>query len=216
MAKVQNPEILQLIETCIGDEQDRMSAQEILEHTFLAVEPDVTLIATDPEKIHLTLQIVFKGLDKLSVKFEFNVETDTAEEVVYEMIEEDVLPERYKDHITKEINRILRDLEKPEESAEQVRLSVWRRESDIRNELERTREQLNHATDRVLETEQKCEDLENRARMAEIKYREALKQLEDAGHNTQEEHEKLVNHILNGKKKAWIMGYSLFCVRIYG
>lgn len=65
-----------------------MSAQEILEHTFLAVEPDVVLLAADPAQVHLTLQVVFKGMDKLSVKFDFNIETDTAEQVVREMVVE--------------------------------------------------------------------------------------------------------------------------------
>jgi hypothetical protein len=64
----------------------RMSAQEILEHSFLAVEPEVVLLATDATKKQLTLQVVFKGMDRLSVKFEFNSDTDTAEEVVNEMV----------------------------------------------------------------------------------------------------------------------------------
>ncbi|KAI7901213.1 kinase-like domain-containing protein [Cokeromyces recurvatus] len=181
LMKVQNPEVLSVIENCLSSEDERMSAQEILEHSFLAVEPDVVLLAADPDNVHLTLQVVFKGMDKLSVKFDFNVESDTAEEVVREMIEEQVLPERYQHHITKEINRILRDIDKPSESeqAEQVRRSVWRRESDIRSELERTRQDLNHATDRVHEIEQKCEDFENRARAAENRYREALRNLRD-------------------------------------
>ncbi|KAI9475629.1 MAG: kinase-like domain-containing protein [Benjaminiella poitrasii] len=181
LMKVQNPEVLSVIENCLSNEDERMSAQEILEHSFLAVEPDVVLLAADPDNIHLTLQVVFKGMDKLSVKFDFNVESDTAEEVVREMIEEQVLPERYQHHITKEINRILRDIDKPSESeqAEQVRRSVWRRESDIRSELDRTRQELNHATDRVLEIEQKCDDFENRARAAENRYREALRNLRD-------------------------------------
>lgn len=63
-----------------------MSAQEILEHSFLAVEPEVVLLATDATKKQLTLQVVFKGMDRLSVKFEFNSDTDTAEEVVNEMV----------------------------------------------------------------------------------------------------------------------------------
>ena len=158
-----------------------MSAQEILEHSFLAVEPDVVLLAGDPDNVHLTLQVVFKGMDKLSVKFDFNVETDTAEEVVREMIEEQVLPERYQHHITKEINRILRDIDKPSESeqAEQVRRSVWRRESDIRSELDRTREDLTKATERFMEIEQKCDTFESRARAAENRYRDALKNLRE-------------------------------------
>ncbi|KAL9538138.1 hypothetical protein MBANPS3_011169 [Mucor bainieri] len=223
LLKVQNPEVLNVIENCLSNEDERMSAQEILEHSFLAVEPDVVLLAADPDNVHLTLQVVFKGMDKLSVKFDFNVETDTAEEVVREMIEEQVLPERYQHHITKEINRILRDIDKPTESeqAEQVRRSVWRRESDIRNELDRTRDELNHATDLVHEIEQKCDDFENRARAAENRYRDALRNLRELeelksptslsesglsdtmstmslvnGHS-QEEREKLVNHILD-------------------
>lgn len=66
--------------------ETRLSAKEILEHSFLAVEPDVVLLAADATHVHLTLQVVFKGLDKLSVKFDFNVETDTAEQVVREMV----------------------------------------------------------------------------------------------------------------------------------
>lgn len=90
-----------------------MSAQEMLEHSFLAVEPEVVLVATDNTKKHLHLLVVFKGMEKLSVKFEFNAvswtllyihrcldytwslivtlllisqETDTADEVVSEMV----------------------------------------------------------------------------------------------------------------------------------
>lgn len=61
---------------------------QVLEHTFLAVEPEVVLItsSTGENKNHLTLQVVFRGMDKMSVKFEFNTETDTAEEVVNEMV----------------------------------------------------------------------------------------------------------------------------------
>lgn len=51
----------------------RLSAQELLECSFLAVEPDVQLLAADPSHKLLTLQVVFKGSDKVSVKFEFNV-----------------------------------------------------------------------------------------------------------------------------------------------
>ncbi|CAO3703783.1 unnamed protein product [Rhizopus stolonifer] len=228
LSKAQNTEVLVVIENCLSEEDERMSAQEILEHSFLAVEPDVVLLAADPDNVHLTLQVVFKGMDKLSVKFDFNVETDTAEEVVREMIEEQVLPERYQQHITKEINRILRDIDKPSESeqAEQVRRSVWRRESDIRNELDRTRQELTQANDKVIEVEQKCDTFEGLVRAAENKYREAvrtLRELEDtkvpsesdnkhANENSanltiqnatvpqvldEREREKLVNHILD-------------------
>lgn len=86
LLEVQNEEVRSIIENCLGNEDERMSAQDILEHTFLAVEPDVVLLAADPAHVHLTLQVVFKGMDKLSVKFDFNVETDTAEQVVREMV----------------------------------------------------------------------------------------------------------------------------------
>jgi len=52
----------------------------------LGVEPEVVVLSTNEAKNHLTLQVVFKGMDKLSVKFEFNADTDTAEEVVNEMV----------------------------------------------------------------------------------------------------------------------------------
>lgn len=71
------------------------------------------------------MQVVFKGMDKSSVKFEYNsksskvkitnplVGSDTAEEVVYEMIQEQVLPANYQQLITSEINRILREMNRP-------------------------------------------------------------------------------------------------------
>lgn len=50
-----------------------MSAQQILEHALFVIEPEVVLLATDESSVHLTLQVVFKGVDKRSVKFDFNV-----------------------------------------------------------------------------------------------------------------------------------------------
>ncbi|KAF9113900.1 hypothetical protein BGX27_000589 [Mortierella sp. AM989] len=110
LAKVADPEVLSLINHCIATEHERYSAQEAIEDPFLAVEPEVVVLTTNEAKNHLTLQVVFKGMDKLSVKFEFNADTDTAEEVVNEMIEEQVLPQMYQRFITHDINRILREL----------------------------------------------------------------------------------------------------------
>ncbi|OBZ89463.1 Serine/threonine-protein kinase pkpA [Choanephora cucurbitarum] len=190
LSEIQNDEVKHIIENCLNNEEERMSAQEILEHTFLAVEPDVVLLAADPAHVHLTLQVIFKGMDKLSVKFDFNVETDTAEQVVREMIEEQVLPERYQHHITKEINRILRDMEKPAivssedkeekgdgDDEDQTKDSIWRRESDIRTELEKTREQLEKAAEHVIEVESKCDGYENRAIAAELRYQNAIQSI---------------------------------------
>ena len=64
----------------------RYSAQEAIEDSFLGEEPEVVLVETNEATNQLMLQVVFKGMDKLSVKFEFNVDTDTAEEVVNEMV----------------------------------------------------------------------------------------------------------------------------------
>ncbi|KAF9363102.1 ATP binding [Mortierella sp. NVP85] len=110
LAKVTDPQVLSLINQCIAPENERYSAQEAIEDTFLAVEPEVVVLTTNEAKNNLMLQVVFKGTDKLSVKFGFNTDTDTAEEVVNEMIEENVLPQMYQRFITHEINRILRDL----------------------------------------------------------------------------------------------------------
>jgi len=69
----------------------RWSVQQLLETPFLLAEPEVLLISTNDQKNHLTMQVVFKGMDRLSVKFEFNVDTDTAEDVVNEMVSIGVL-----------------------------------------------------------------------------------------------------------------------------
>ncbi|CAG8750396.1 23037_t:CDS:2, partial [Gigaspora rosea] len=112
LKKVQNPDILDLIMHCLETENERYTAQQIMEHRFLAVEPEVVLLTANSAKTQLTLQVVFKGMDKLSVKFVFNVEKDTAEQVVNEMIEEKVLKNQYRQLVTHEINRILRDINK--------------------------------------------------------------------------------------------------------
>ncbi|KAF9174314.1 hypothetical protein BGX21_008248 [Mortierella sp. AD011] len=110
LSRIIDPEILSLIEHCLAPEHDRYSAQEAIEDPFLGVEPEVVVRSINEAKNHLTLQVVFKGMDQLSVKFEFNADTDTAEEVVNEMIEEQVLPHKYQRIITHDINRILREL----------------------------------------------------------------------------------------------------------
>ncbi|KAF9931027.1 hypothetical protein FBU30_010943 [Linnemannia zychae] len=122
LSKVADPEVLSLINHCIAPEHERYSAQEAIEDPFLGVEPEVVVLTTNEAKNHLTLQVVFKGMDKLSVKFEFNADTDTAEEVVNEMIEEQVLPERYQRLITHDINRILRELAGPNDKKDSAGL----------------------------------------------------------------------------------------------
>ncbi|KAI9490849.1 hypothetical protein BDB00DRAFT_874957 [Zychaea mexicana] len=177
LAKVQNEEVLTVIDNCLGPEDDRMSAQEILEHTFFAVEPEVVLLATDDNNVHLTLQVVFKGVDKRSVKFDFNVDTDTAAEVVHEMIEENILPRQYQQHITKEMARLLRDLDK---EADNVHPSIWRRESEnYSEELEEVKHELQHEEEIVHEKEAECEEYENRLRVADERYQEIARLMQD-------------------------------------
>lgn len=67
-------------------------------------------------------------------------------------------------------------MEKPGDSEpdEETQQSVWRRENDIRSELERTRQELDAATNRIMDVEHKCDDYESRARLAEVRYREAI------------------------------------------
>ncbi|KAF9355270.1 hypothetical protein BGX34_010564 [Mortierella sp. NVP85] len=110
LSRIADQEILNLIQHCIAPENDRYSAQEAMDDPFLGVEPEVVVLSTNEAKNHLMLQVLFRGMDKLSVKFEFNADTDTAEEVVNEMIEERVLDQRYQRIITHDINRILREL----------------------------------------------------------------------------------------------------------
>ncbi|KAL9558200.1 hypothetical protein MBANPS3_001020 [Mucor bainieri] len=183
LSRVQDPEVLTLINNCLATEHERMSAQEILEHSFLAVEPEVVMLATDVGMKQLTLQVVFKGMDKLSVKFEFNADTDTAEDVVAEMIEEQVLPERYQQLITGDINRLLRDLTKQQNSAadkiEDDRM-VWRRENDIRSELERAKNELISAREKIADVEKKCNSFEQRTQLAEERYKDTITALEQA------------------------------------
>ncbi|KAK4517447.1 uncharacterized protein ATC70_000783 [Mucor velutinosus] len=188
LAKIQNQQVLEVINSCLStNENERLSAQELLECSFLAVEPDVVILENDPSHTIVTLQVVFKGSDKLSVKFEFNTQEDTAEEVVAEMIEEQVLPERYQQWITNEINRILRDIEKEEEpdteklrNQDNTQQAVWRRENDICSELEKSKLELAALMDRVVDQEKKCEYLKQQAVIAEEKEKQALLELEKA------------------------------------
>lgn len=56
------------------------------ENPFLIEEPEVLLISATENKTKLKLQVLFKGQEKHSIKFEYNRENDTAEDVVREMV----------------------------------------------------------------------------------------------------------------------------------
>ena len=121
LSKVEDKEVLSIILNCIAAEHERWSARKLLEHPFFAEDPDVSLICVDETKTKLTFQVVFKGSDKQTVKFDFNTEKDTAENVVNEMIEEHILSAKFRQFVTAAIHKILRDLSKnvgaPEEGS---------------------------------------------------------------------------------------------------
>nr|KAJ3417671.1 ATP binding [Polyrhizophydium stewartii] len=109
LSRVTDPEVKDLIVNCITNENDRLTAQQIVDHPFLAVEPEVVLLSSE-KKPMLIMQVVFKGMDKLSVTFEFNAQ-----------IQEQVLPAKYQNLITTEINRILREMSRPPASEDKNR-----------------------------------------------------------------------------------------------
>ncbi|KAI0225231.1 hypothetical protein L0F63_003273 [Massospora cicadina] len=173
IAKAQDdPMVLGIINSCLDTEDKRPSAQELLSHAFLGVDPEVILLSVE-SKNHLFLQVVFHGTDKLSVKFEFNVETDTAEEVVKEMIDEEVLPQRFQHLITFEINRILRDLNRPtlEETSSANYDHPRLKPNGIEHELDQAKRKLALAAERASEAERKAGISELRARLAEERSR---------------------------------------------
>lgn len=86
LAKVQDKEILSMITCCLAPEAERWSAKRLADHPFLLEDPEVILISANENKTRLKLQVLFKGHDKHSIKFEYNRETDTAEDVVREMV----------------------------------------------------------------------------------------------------------------------------------
>lgn len=69
--RVDDPEVFDLISSCIGPETERLTAQQIVNHPFLAIEPEVILLSND-EKKQLVIQVVSRGHEHLSVKFDFN------------------------------------------------------------------------------------------------------------------------------------------------
>lgn len=69
-----------------------------------------------------------------------------------------------------------------DENKEEDRM-VWRRENDIRSELERARQELVMATDRAHEAEKLCMTFEQRVQLAEERYNDFMEKRE-AEHET--------------------------------
>lgn len=85
LQKVDDKELLSIINLCLSPESDRWSAKKLLDY-FFAEDPDVVLLSLDDQKTKLTLQVIFKGTEKQSIKFDFRTHTDTPEIVVQEMV----------------------------------------------------------------------------------------------------------------------------------
>ncbi|KAG4099746.1 hypothetical protein H8356DRAFT_1330419 [Neocallimastix lanati (nom. inval.)] len=99
--------VLDTINNCLLPENERYSFIVIIfESSLFLAEPEVLLLSVNERKNYHTMKIVLKKMDRLSVKVEFDNDTDTTEDVVNEMIEEKV--ERFQQLITSE-NRILRE-----------------------------------------------------------------------------------------------------------
>lgn len=101
--------MLAIINACLAPENERWSSRKLLDHPMFADEPDVLLLSVGENRTNLTMQLAYKSQSNNNVKFDYNVETDTAENVVREMIEENLLSYKFQSHVTNEIQRILRD-----------------------------------------------------------------------------------------------------------
>ncbi|EPZ34040.1 Protein kinase, catalytic domain-containing protein [Rozella allomycis CSF55] len=162
LSQIHDEEILSLINSCLANENERMNVSQILEHSFFCEDPEVILSSSDETKTQLTLQVVFRASDKMSIKFDFNVLGDTAEDVVNEMIEESVLPEKYRGLITFEINRILRELSKTLNSENSKLSNQWKREGnpvDLQSQIIQLENKLKEREIKLKEKESVIEQL---------------------------------------------------------
>jgi len=163
LSRVTDRNVLEIINSCICPENERWSVKQLLETSFFLAEPEVLLLSSNETKNHLTMQVIFKGTDQLSVKFEFNTDTDTAEDVVSEMIQEEVIPEKYQQLITSEINGILREMNKytPEldENKEEDH-HIWKRENAISKKIEQANQRFQDAERRIIVAEEAIKNID--------------------------------------------------------
>lgn len=113
LRKVGDPLIRSLIVACTSPEGKRISVSAALEHPFLSMEPEVTIVAQDSSLRSLTMLLTLRGLNsKPSLKFLFAIDSDTAEVVAQEMIDEGHLPSDFRSIVANEINRLVREFKK--------------------------------------------------------------------------------------------------------
>jgi len=197
LSRVNDPQVLEIINSCICQENERWTVKQLLETSFFLAEPEVLLLSSNETKNKLTMQVIFKGTDQLSVKFEFNTDTDTAEDVVSEMIQEEVIPEKYQQLITSEINGILREMNKyvPEldENKEEDH-HIWKGENAISKKIEQANQRFQDAERRIIAAEDAIKkisiELENLSRNKNSLEYELKKKVvisdNNVGNNTQE------------------------------
>lgn len=71
MKKVTDPDILDLIIRCTDVESKRINAQQVLEHKFMATDPEVILYSIEGNG-QLGMKVVFNDPDKFSADFQFD------------------------------------------------------------------------------------------------------------------------------------------------
>ena len=109
LSRVTNEIVLSLIQKCIVKESERISVREILEHPFFTCEPELVLLSVDELRSTITLQVILRNPECTSFRFEYDLKSDSVESVVSEMIDEQIIPELYRSHLTILLNRQIRN-----------------------------------------------------------------------------------------------------------
>ncbi|XP_006875318.1 PREDICTED: serine/threonine-protein kinase WNK3 isoform X2 [Chrysochloris asiatica] len=96
--KVTDPEVKEIIEGCIRqNKSERLSIRDLLNHTFFAEDTGLRVeLAEEDDRLNSSLALRLwvedpkklkgKHKDNEAIEFSFNLETDTPEEVAYEMV----------------------------------------------------------------------------------------------------------------------------------
>lgn len=108
LERVENKEVLAIINLCLATEKERYSSKQLLDLSFFMEDPDVVLLGQAKDII--TIQVHFRGTsEKHSVKFDFNLEKDSVESVVSEMVHEQILSSRLENYLCTELHKIIRE-----------------------------------------------------------------------------------------------------------
>ena len=91
LAKVEDKEVLSIINICLSKENERWTARKLLDY-FFTDDPDVVLLFSEENRSRLFFQVIFKGGEKQSIRFEFEVGKDTPDRIVQEMVSQIIDP----------------------------------------------------------------------------------------------------------------------------